>query len=112
MIGSHSGWSRRILLVLMIVGGLMALTTGVAFAQEAPLVTTEGLVNVGAGLAIGLGAIGPGIGIGIAVSKAMEAIGRNPDAAGQVQTNMIVGVAFAEAIAIYALVVAILIKFV
>ncbi len=113
MIGSHSSWSRRILLVLMIVSGLMALTTGVAFAQEGdPLVTTEGLTQMGAGLAIGLGALGPGIGIGLAVSKAMEAIGRNPDAAGQVQTNMIVGVAFAEAIAIYALVVAILIKFV
>ena len=113
MIGSHSGWSRRILPVLVIVGALMALTTGVAFAQDStPFIPTEGLKLLGAGLAIGLGAIGPGIGIGIAVSKAMEAIGRNPDAAGQVQTNMIVGVAFAEAIAIYALVVAILLQFV
>ena len=45
-------------------------------------------------------------------AKAMEAIGRNPEAAGQIQTNMILAIAFAEAIAIYALVVAILIKFV
>ena len=64
--------------------------------------------QLAAGLAIGLGAIGPGIGIGIAVSKAMEAMGRNPDAAGQIQTSMIIGVAFAEAIGIYALLIAIL----
>ncbi len=68
--------------------------------------------NLAAGLAIGLGAIGPGIGIGIAVSKAMEAMGRNPDAAGQIQTSMIIGVAFAEAIGIYALLIAIILAFV
>ena len=70
------------------------------------------ILNIGAGLAIGLGAIGPGIGIGMLGAKAMEAIGRNPEAVGIIQTNMILGIAFAEAIAIYALVVAILIKFV
>ncbi|HIM82678.1 MAG TPA: ATP synthase F0 subunit C [Nitrososphaerales archaeon] len=70
------------------------------------------ILNIGAGLAIGLGAIGPGIGIGMLGAKAMEAIGRNPEAVGTIQTNMILGIAFAEAIAIYALVVAILIKFV
>ena len=70
------------------------------------------ILNIGAGLAIGLGVIGPGIGIGLLGSKAMEAIGRNPEAAGPIQTNMILAIAFAEAIAIYALVVAILIKFV
>jgi F-type H+-transporting ATPase subunit c len=63
-------------------------------------------------LAIGLGAIGPGIGIGILAGKAMEAIGRNPEAAGEIRNNMILGLAFAEAIAIYALVVALIIKFV
>lgn len=61
-----------------------------------------------AGLAIGLGAIGPGIGIGILGSKAMEAIGRNPEAAGTVMLYMIIGIAFAEAVAIYALVIAFL----
>ena len=70
------------------------------------------ILNIGAGLAIGLGAIGPGIGIGMLGAKAMEAIGRNPEAVGTIQTNMILGIAFAEAIAIYALGVAILIKFV
>ncbi|HTI14469.1 MAG TPA: ATP synthase F0 subunit C [Dictyobacter sp.] len=65
-----------------------------------------------AGLAIGLGAIGPGIGIGILASRAMEAIGRNPEATPTIQTNMILGIVFVEAIAIYALVVALLIMFV
>ena len=72
----------------------------------------EDLTSLGTALAIGLGAIGPGIGIGILGSKAMEAIGRNPESAGEVRTNMILGMAFAEAIAIYALVVALIIKFV
>ncbi len=72
----------------------------------------EGLKAIGAALAIGLGAIGPGIGVGLVGAKAMEAMGRNPEAAGMVRTNMILGMAFAEAIAIYALVVALIIKFV
>ncbi len=73
----------------------------------------EGDLNgVGAGLAIGLGAIGPGIGVGVLAAKAMESIGRNPEAVGLIQQNMILAIAFAEAIAIYALVVAIIIKFV
>ena len=70
------------------------------------------LTNLAAGLAIGLGAIGPGIGIGLLAGKAMEAIGRNPDAAPKIQTAMVLAIAFAEAIAIYALVVALIIKFV
>jgi F-type H+-transporting ATPase subunit c len=70
------------------------------------------LTALAAGLAIGLGALGPGIGVGLLVSGAMQAIGRNPDAAPQIQTNMILGIVFAEAIAIYALVVALIIKFV
>lgn len=65
-----------------------------------------------AALAIGLGAIGPGIGIGLLAGKAMEAIGRNPEATPKIQANMILGIAFAEAIAIYALVIALIIKFV
>ena len=63
-------------------------------------------------LAMGLGALGPGIGIGLIGSKAAEAIGRNPEASGAIQTNMILAIAFAEAVAIYALVVALIIKFV
>jgi len=72
----------------------------------------EVLKSIGAGLAIGLGALGPGIGIGILAGKALEAIGRNPEASQKVQTTMILAIAFAEAIAIYALVVALIILFV
>ena len=68
--------------------------------------------EIGAALAIGLGALGPGIGVGLIGAKAVEAIGRNPEASGLVQTNMILGIAFAEAIAIYALVISLLVKFV
>lgn len=57
-------------------------------------------------LAIGLGAIGPGIGVGLIGSKAMEAIGRNPEVSGRILVPMLLAIAFAEAIAIYALVIA------
>lgn len=57
-------------------------------------------------LAIGIGAIGPGIGVGLIGAKAVEAIGRNPEASGKVMSTMILAIAFAEAIAIYALVIA------
>ena len=68
--------------------------------------------DIAAGIAIGLGSFGPAIGIGMLAAKAMEAIGRNPEAAGAIQQNMILAIAFAEAIAIYALVVAVIVKFV
>ena len=73
---------------------------------------TGDIKDLAAGIAIAIGAIGPGLGIGILASKAMEALGRNPEAGQQIQTNMILAIAFAEAIAIYALVVAVIIKFV
>ena len=56
-------------------------------------------------IAMGIGAIGPGIGIGLIGGRAVEAIGRNPEASGKVFDPMLLGMAFAEAIAIYALVV-------
>jgi F-type H+-transporting ATPase subunit c len=68
--------------------------------------------DIAIGIIMGLGTIGPALGIGIATGKGLEAIGRNPEAAGKIQTNMILGLAFAEAIAIYALVVALILKFV
>ncbi len=67
--------------------------------------------TIGMALAVGLGVIGPGIGIGILVSKALEAIGRNPEASGTIQTTMFIGIAFTEALAIFALVVGFIIKF-
>ena len=71
----------------------------------------EGLKALATGLAIGIGAIGPGIGIGLLAKGALEAIGRNPEAEGKIRTNMILAAAFAEAVAIYALVIALTIKF-
>ncbi len=65
---------------------------------------------IGAGLAM-IGAIGAGLGIGVLAGGAVQGIARNPDAAGQIQTNMILGIAFAEAVAIYCLVVALLLIF-
>lgn len=62
-------------------------------------------------LAIGLGALGPGIGIGVIGLGALQAIGRNPETESKIRTNMVLAIAFAEAVAIYALVVALIIKF-
>jgi F-type H+-transporting ATPase subunit c len=63
-------------------------------------------------LAIGIGAIGPALGLGMIGSKAMEALGRNPEASDQIFVPLILSLAFTEAIGIYALVVALMIKFV
>ena len=71
----------------------------------------HGMKLLGAGLAM-FGAIGAGLGVGVAASGGVQAMGRNPDAAGLIQTNMILGMAFAEAVAIYALAIAIIIIFV
>ena len=68
----------------------------------------EAMRVLAAGLAIGLGAIGPGIGIGILGYGAMQGLARNPEARGPIQTNMMIAIALAEAIGIYALIVAII----
>ncbi len=73
--------------------------------------TDEAFRLLATGLAIGLGAIGPGIGIGILVSGALQAIGRNPETEGSIRTNMFIGIAFAEALTIFALVIAFMIGF-
>ncbi len=70
--------------------------------------TPQAIRLLAAGLAIGFGALGPGIGIGMIGYGAMQALGRNPEARGAIQTNMILAIAFAEAVAIYALIIAII----
>jgi F-type H+-transporting ATPase subunit c len=75
-------------------------------------ITDKALKFIGAGMAMGLGSFGPAIAIGNLVGKALEALGRNPEAQPAIQTNMILGLAFAEAIGIYALVTAVMIGFV
>ena len=110
-----AGAIARRTLVVVGLGALAFLTSsGVAGAQEAAdnESTENAMKFLAAGLAMGLGAFGPGLGIGFLGGKAMEALGRNPEAAGPIQTNMILAIAFAEAIGIYALVTAILIGFV
>jgi F-type H+-transporting ATPase subunit c len=74
--------------------------------------TDDGLKFIGAGLAIGIGGLAPALAIGMMAAKAMEAIGRNPEAQPVIQGSMILAIVFAEAIAIYALVVAIMIGFI
>lgn len=71
----------------------------------------ESAKYIAAGLAVGLGAIGPGIGEGIAASKALESIGRNPEASSQITPLMFVSMAITESTAIYALVIALIILF-
>ena len=78
---------------------------------EVAQILVEGLKYLGAGLAM-VGTLGAGLGIGILGSGAMQGIARNPDTAGTIQINMILAIAFAEAVAIYALVVALVILFV
>ncbi len=72
---------------------------------------TEALKAIAAGLAIGLGAIGPAIGEGIIAAKAMEAIGRNPEASSKITPVMFVAMAITESTGIYALVIALIILF-
>ncbi len=71
----------------------------------------EAAKAIGAAIAIGIGAVGPGIGIGLIGSKALEALGRNPEAEGSIRTTMILAIAFAESVAIFALVIALILKF-
>ncbi len=68
--------------------------------------TTNVLIPLAKALTIGVGSIAPAFAIGMIGSKAMEAIGRNPEAAGKILVPMLLAAAFAEAIAIYALVIA------
>jgi F-type H+-transporting ATPase subunit c len=66
---------------------------------------------IGAGLCMGIGAIGPAIGEGNAVGKALEGMARNPETAGNLRTNMILGCAITETTGIYSLVIALLVMF-
>ena len=67
---------------------------------------------IGAGICMGLGAIGPAIGEGHAVGKALEGMARQPETAGSLRTNMILGCAITESTGIYSLVIALLMLFV
>ncbi len=89
---------------------LISVASGIAAQTEA--ISEDVMKLLAAGIAIGLGVVGPGIGIGILGAAAMNAIGRNPEARGAILTNMILAIAFAEALGIYALIVAAILLFV
>ena len=94
--------------MVMVLMALLLIPSGVAFAAEEGEGSVRGLIAIGAGLAIAGAALGAALGQGRAVAAAMESIGRNPNAADRIQTPMIIGIAFMEALGIYAFVIAIL----
>jgi F-type H+-transporting ATPase subunit c len=67
---------------------------------------------LGAGIAMGVGALGPGLGLGMMIGKALESIARQPEVAGDIRTNMFIGIGVTEAVALYAFVVALILVFV
>ena len=83
--------------------------------EQVQLIQSAGFIlamsAIGAGLAM-IGAFSPGIGQGMAAASASEAVGRNPEAAGEVRSTMIIGCAIAETSAIYCLLVALILVFV
>ena len=84
---------------------------GAPVDASAAIAVAKGWAWFGAGLAIAIGTICPGLGLGYGVGKAMEAIGRNPEAEPRIKNNMIVGLAFTEALSIYALLIALILAF-
>ncbi len=102
----------RITTVMGVIVAALAVSPVFAMAQEAagaaaagsPL--RAGLFAIAAGLAIGIAALGSALGQGRMAAAAMESIGRNPNSAGQIFVPMIIGLAFIEALTLYALVIA------
>ena len=88
-----------------IIGGILTLTTTVGMGADVIKLIMTGVV-------MAAGTVVPALAIGWIGSSALKAIGRNPEAASKIQTPMILAIAFAEAIAVYALVVALILKFV
>lgn len=97
------------------VGCVLLALVAPALAQGAELevarAASQGWAWFGAAFAIAVGTIGPGLALGNGVGKAMEAIGRNPEAEPRIKNNMIVGLAFTEALSIYALLIALVLAF-
>ncbi len=107
---------KKILMLTMM--GLLFAATSAVWAEGAAVTRAAdgsvwffGLTVLGAGLAIGMGTIGTGVGMGSTVGKALEAMARQPEMVGTIQTNMIIGLAFIESLCIYALAVAMILIF-
>jgi len=75
-------------------------------------VEADAAAKLAAGLGMGLATLGPGLGIGYMTGRTTDAIARQPEASGDIRTAMIIGVALAEALALYAFVIAILLALV
>jgi F-type H+-transporting ATPase subunit c len=93
---------------MTVVAGVLV-SSGLAFAAEtagAADSSAKAMIALAAGLAIGIGALGAALGQGRMAAAAMESIGRNPNAADKIQLPMILGLAFIEALALYAFVIA------
>ncbi len=97
---------RNSLKALALIALVSVFGPGIALAADGGMDPTKGMIAMAAGLGIGIAAVGAALGQGRAVAAAMESIGRNPNAADRIQTPMIIGIAFIEALAIYALVIA------
>jgi F-type H+-transporting ATPase subunit c len=105
---------RMVRRILVLAGAVTALLLGsplLAMAQQGASSGGEsgvraGLIALGAGLAIGIGALGCGLGQGRLAASAMESLGRNPNSEPQIRTWMIVGLAFVESLSLYALLIA------
>ena len=97
---------RKVLTAMTLAALAWLVSAAPALAAEGAGSESGGWIAIGAGLAIGVAALGAGLGQGKAVASAMESIGRNPNCADRIQTPMILGLAFMEALAIYALVIA------
>jgi len=91
---------------ILLVSPLMAMAQEAAAAGGGGSPLRAGLIALAANLGIGIAAFGSAIGQGRMVASAMESIGRNPNSAGQIFTPMIIGLAFIEALTLYALVIA------
>lgn len=102
---------KKSLVFLFTAIGILG-TSSLAFAADASVsaaaLGTIGMIALAAGLAIGLATIGPGIGQGLSVFSALQGMARNPEAAGIIRTNMIIGLALLESLTIYGLVVALI----
>lgn len=110
---------RKAIVTFLTTLVVLLLTAAVASAAEAAAPGGESYIKVifsvgamiGAGIAIGCGAIGAGAGIGNAANGACQAVGRNPGVQGKILMTMLVGMAMAESIAIYALVVSLILLY-
>ena len=107
---------KKVVIFLLLIFSLL-LIASVAFAAEAgakPNAATLSFfstVSLAAGIGIALAAFGGSIGMGLGISKAVEGIARNPEASGKIMTNMIIGLALIESLAIYTLVVALILLY-